>query len=207
MNVTLNEGIQRDKKENTGIHPQKFALWLGMASITMFFVALTSAVLVKKGDYKVWENFRLPGIFAYSTAAVIAVSVVIHLALISYRRAKFTAFRWLLFFSFLLGCTFLILQWLGWKQLAAMGMTLTENVSGSFIYLITSMHGLHIIGGLLALMLFLIFAIVKRNDPIYELRNIVNPKRQVNMEMLVTYWHFVDVVWVYLYIFFLLNYQ
>lgn len=208
MQVTLSEkDILKQRTEYTGVHPQKFALWLAMASMTMFFAALTSAFIVKKGDYQVWENFRLPGIFLYSTISIILLSVSIHWSLISYRKAKFTQFRTLLFVSFLLGCVFLFLQLQGWDVLMQMGLPLTGNLSGSFLYLITSMHGLHIVGGLVVTLLFLVFAIRSRKDPIYELRDSINPKRQLNLELLVGYWHYVDAVWVYLYIFFYLNYQ
>ncbi|MFN8285673.1 MAG: cytochrome c oxidase subunit 3 [Chitinophagales bacterium] len=208
MNVALSDkSVIQEKQEDTGVHPQKFALWLAIASMTMFFAALTSALLVKKGDYQVWENFELPGIFKLSTATIVLLSVCIHASLISYRKAKFGLFRWLLFFSLLLGLAFLAMQVYGWEILKQMGFPLTGNIAGSFIYLITASHGVHIIGGLMVTLMFLFFAIRSRKDPIYELRDVINPKRQLRLEMLVTYWHFVDAVWVYLYIFFLLNYQ
>ncbi len=208
MDLTLREeNFLKDKTEYTGVHPQKFALWVGMASMTMFFAALTSALLIKKGDFRVWENFRLPTIFTYSTVVIIAVSVAMQLSLISYRKAKFTMFRSLLFVSFLLGCLFLGLQVEGWAILKQMGLPLTGNLSGSFIYMITSAHGFHIVIGLLVTLLFLVFAIRSRKDPIYELRDIINPKRQLRLELLVSFWHYIDIVWVYLYIFFYLNYQ
>ncbi len=193
--------------EYTGIHPQKFVLWLAMASMTMFFAALTSALIVKKADFQTWENFRLPIIFLYSTVAVISVSVLMHFSLAQYRKANFGLFRWLLFAAFVMGCVFLALQVIGWKTLTAMGMPLEGNLSGSFLYLITSLHGFHIAGGLVALLIFLIFAVRSRKDPIFELRNIANPKRQFNLEMLVSFWHYIDIVWVYLYVFFWLNYR
>jgi cytochrome c oxidase subunit 3 len=199
--------ILRENQEYTGVHPQKFALWIGMASMSMFFAALTSALLVKKGDYRSWENFRLPIIFLFSTISVIGVSVCIHMALISYRRAKFKIFRLLMSASFVLGCLFLTLQLAGWNVLQNGGMTLTQNLSGSFIYVITSAHAIHIIVGLVVMLVFLLNAIKNRKDPIYELRDIINPKRQLNLELLVSYWHYVDAVWVYLYVFFYLNYQ
>lgn len=208
MSVVLSEKeIMKEKMEYTGVHPQKFALWLGMASMTMFFAALTSALLVKKGDYQVWENFDLPSVFVASTIAVVVTSVLIHGSLICYRKAKFAAFRSLLLLSFITGSLFLGLQYIGWKQMTAAGMTLTGNISASFIYLITAAHGAHIIAGLVVTLLFLVFAWRSRKDPLYELRDIINPKRQLNLEMLVSYWHFVDIVWVYLYIFFLMNYR
>ena len=207
MSVTLSEqDILKEKTEYTGVHPQKFALWIAMASMSMFFAALTSALLVKKGDYRSWENFTLPTVFLFSTISVIGVSVCIHAALISYRKAKFETFRWLMFFSFLLGCLFLALQLSGWNVLIQGGMTLTQNLSGSFIYVITAAHGVHIILGLIVMLVFILNAFRNRKDPIYELRDLINPRRQLNLELLVSYWHYVDAVWVYLYVFFLLNY-
>jgi cytochrome c oxidase subunit 3 len=208
MELTLNDSsLIRDKKEYTGVHPQKFALWIGMGAIAMFFAAITSALLIKKGDFRVWEAFRLPDIFMYSTAVILSVSVTMHLSLISYRKAKFAAFRWLLAASFVLAVLFLALQLLGWQTLQQMGLPVAGNLAGSFVYLITSMHGVHILGGLVVTLVFLVFAIRSRKDPIYELRDIINPKRQLNLELLVSYWHFVDILWVYLYVFLLLNYQ
>ncbi len=207
MSVILSEQeILKEKTEYTGVHPQKFALWIAMASMSMFFAALTSALLVKKGDYRSWENFRLPTVFLFSTITVIFLSVCIHAALISYRKAKFVRFRWLMFFSFLLGCLFLAFQLTGWGVMVQGGMTLKENLSGSFLYVITGAHGVHIIVGLVVMLMFLIHAVRNRKDPIYELRNIINPKRQLNLELLVSFWHYVDAVWVYLYVFFFLNY-
>lgn len=208
MNITLTEQkIVDQKTEYTGVHPQKFALWIAMASMSMFFAALTSALLVKKGDFRSWENFRLPDVFLFSTVTVILVSVCIHAALISYKKAKFALFRWLMLASFALGCLFLGLQLTGWNVMINGGMTLRENLSGSFIYLITGAHGLHIIAGLVLMFLFLFQALKNRKDPIYELRDIINPKRQLHLELLVSYWHYVDALWVYLFVFFYLNYQ
>lgn len=207
MQLTLNDSNLRDQKEYTGVHPLKFALWIGMGTITMFFAAITSALLIKKGDFRVWEDFRLPTVFMYSTAVIILVSVTMQLSLISYRKAQFLAFRWLLFASFMLAVLFLGLQLFGWHVLQQMGLPIAGNLAGSFVYLITSMHGVHILGGLVVTLIFLVLAIRSRKDPIYELRDIINPKRQLNLELLVGYWHFVDIIWVYLYVFLLLNYQ
>ena len=208
MQLTLNDNnLITDKKEYTGVHPQKFALWIGMGTMTMFFAALTSALLIKKGDFRVWESFRLPDIFMYSTAVIVTVSVTMQLSLISYKKARFSAFRWLLFASFALALLFLGLQLEGWQKLKEMGLPLAGNLAGSFVYLLTSMHGAHIIGGLLVTLVFLVYAVRSRKDPIYELRNIINPKRQLNLELLVSFWHFIDIVWIYLYVFLVLNYQ
>jgi cytochrome c oxidase subunit III len=208
MQVTLSQKeFRRDKTEYTGVHPLKFALWIGMASMTMFFAALTSALLIKKGDFRVWQSFPIPSVFLYNTFLIIVVSITMQLSLVSYRKAKFALFRGLMLVSFILACAFLALQLVGWHVLKQMGLPLAGNLAGSFIYLLTSMHGVHIIGGLVVTLVFLIYAFRARKDPIYELRDIINPKRELNLELLVSYWHFIDIVWVYLYIFFRLNYQ
>lgn len=198
--------ILQSKTEFTGVHPQKFALWLAMASMSMFFAALTSALLVKKGDFRYWEAFTLPRIFLFSTITVVGISAAMQFSLSSYRKSNFFAFRIMLGVAFVLSLLFLALQLKGWNVLMQMGMPLTGNLSGSFIYIITGSHAVHLILGLLLLVIFLIQAIRHRNDPLFELKNIINPKRQLNLELLVAYWHYVDAVWIYLYIFFYLNY-
>ena len=197
----------KNNTEYTGVHPQKFALWAAMASMTMFFAALTSALILKKGDFKSWENFRLPNIFVLSTVLVVGVSVALHTALVCYRQAKFTAFRWLFTLGFILAVGFLLAQWAGLSALANIGFPLTGNISGQFIYLVASLHGLHIAIALLITLVVLIKAIRARKDELFELKNIMNPKRKLHMELLVTFWHYIDIVWVYLYIFLYLNYQ
>lgn len=193
--------------EYTGIHPQMFGLWLAMAGMTMFFAALTSALILKKGDFKSWENFKLPNVFMLSTLVIILLSVTMHSALISYRKARFTAFRWLFAGGFVLGLAFLFTQWMGFIALKDMGFPLTGNISGQFIYMLAIVHGAHISIALLITLVALIKAIRARKDPLFELRNIINPKRKLQMELLVTFWHYIDIVWIYLFVFFFFNYK
>jgi cytochrome c oxidase subunit 3 len=195
-----------DEKEQTGVHPQKFMLWVAMGAMSMFFAALTSTLVVKKGDFGSWENFKLPHVFFFSTLAVIAVSVCLHFSLAYYRKSNFNLFRWLLAGGMLCALAFLGFQAMGWHTLKAMGFPITGNLSGSFIYLITYMHAAHIVLGWLVLFVFFIVAVRERKDEIVELRNIINPKRQLQLELLVMFWHYIDAVWLYLYVFFLLNY-
>ena len=200
----------KDLKKNTeytGVHPQMFGLWLAMAGMTMFFAALTSALILKKGDFRSWENFKLPNVFMLSTVVIVMLSVTMHAALVSYRKAKFTAFRWLFLGGFVLGVTFLFTQWLGFVALKDMGFPLTGNIAGQFIYMLAVVHGLHIAIALLITLVALIKAVRARKDPLFELKNIINPKRQLQMKLLVTFWHYIDIVWIYLYLFFYFNYR
>lgn len=193
--------------EYTGVNPKMFGLWLAMAGMTMFFAALTSALILKKGDFRSWENFKLPNVFMLSTLVIIMLSVTMHGALVSYRKAKFTAFRWLFFGGFVLGLVFLFTQWMGFVALKDMGFPLTGNIAGQFIYLLAVVHGFHIAIALLVTLVALIKAVMARRDPQFELKNIINPKRKLQMELLVTFWHYIDIVWIYLFLFFYFNYR
>ena len=193
--------------EYTGIHPQLFGLWLAMASMTMLFAALTSAMILKKGDFRTWENFKLPDVFMLSTLLIVMLSVVMHTALINYKKANFAAFRWLIFGGFVLGLSFLFTQWRGFVAMKTLGFPLTGNISGQFIYMLAVVHGFHIAIALLVTLVVLIKAVRSRKDPLFELRNIINPKRKLQMQLLVTFWHYIDIVWIYLYLFFYFNYR
>jgi cytochrome c oxidase subunit 3 len=116
-------------------------------------------------------------------------------ALINFKKYHYKAFKLALGITFLLGTLFLIGQYIGWKQLADMGIYIDGNPSGSFVYVITYVHAAHILGGLVIMLITLIKAFVKP----------FNPNKLVNVQMMSTYWHFVDVLWIYLFIFFQIN--
>jgi cytochrome c oxidase subunit 3 len=177
------------------IHPKKFALWVGLTSVVMLFAALTSAYIVRRSAGN-WQDFALPSAFFYSTAAILASSVALHLAYKSYLAAKVTAFKLLLSLGFALGITFVALQYQGWLQLGDIGIFVATNQSASFVYLITAFHVAHVVGGIAALVVAMVYGLRKKYED-------VTPKRKLRLELIFTYWHFVDILWVYLLLFFL----
>lgn len=194
-------------KGNKGlIHPYKVILYISMASMLMFFAVTTSALLVKKGDIVSWEAFKLPVVFYLSTAILLGSSALMHFAKNLYEQTKFSSSRIFLVMSLILSLVFVYTQYLGFQSLEAIGKPLSGNASGSFIYVIVMAHALHIIGGIFFSLIILIKAILNRNDKNFELNNIVNPKRLLAMELLTIYWHFIDFIWIYLFIFFYFNY-
>lgn len=193
--------------EYTGVHPKKFALWMAMAGMTMFFAALVSAVIFKRGDFKEWEEFSIPSIFLYSTIVIISTSVLFQFSLILYRRANFSLFRAVYALAFTTAILFLFMQLLGWRELTAIGKPITGNISGQFIYLLSYAHAFHIAIGLLVALVFFVIAMWVRNKDVFETVGKVNPERQLHLEMLVSFWHFIDIVWVFLYAFLYMNYR
>jgi cytochrome c oxidase subunit 3 len=175
------------------IHPHKFTLWVGIASIIMMFAGLTSAYIVKRNQPN-WVTFELPKVFWYSTAVIIISSITLLQALKAFKQREIQRYRGLVIATLFLGVLFVILQVIGFSQLWANGMTLQANVSFSFLYIIVGLHALHVLGGIIALLVLFLKAFsskVRSYDP-------------VPVEVVSTYWHFVDFLWIYLLIFLLM---
>ena len=175
------------------IHPHKFTLWVGIGSILMMFAGLTSAYIVKRNQAN-WVSFELPQLFWYSTAAILLSSVTVFLAAKAFKQREMPGYRRLLLLTVLLGVLFIVLQILGFMQLWSKGITLQANVSYSFLYVIVGLHAAHVIGGVIALLVTFGKAFSK-NSRSYD---------SVPVELVSTYWHFVDILWVYLLIFLLM---
>lgn len=180
-------------EQRNKIHPHKFTLWVGIGSILMMFAGLTSAYIVKRNQAN-WVTFNLPIAFWYSTAVILLSSLTLYLASKAFKERAMTKYRGLMAGTLVLGVLFILLQVIGFKELWSAGITLTASVSYSFLYIIVGLHGLHVIGGIIALIVMALkaFSIKTRNYSI------------VPVELISTYWHFVDILWIYLLIFLLM---
>jgi cytochrome c oxidase subunit 3 len=184
------ELVMTDQRKK--IHPHKFTLWIAIGSITMMFAGLTSAYIIKRNQPN-WLEFQLPVVFWYSTAVIVASSITMWLAARAFREKAMLKYRQMLMATFFLGVLFIGLQVTGFVQLWRQGITLTKNVSISFLYPIIGLHAAHVIGGVAALLIMFLKAF-SRKQKTYS---------SVPVELISTYWHFVDLLWIYL-LFFLL---
>jgi cytochrome c oxidase subunit 3 len=176
------------------VNPKIFTMWLFIVSIVMLFAAFTSAYLVRKAEGN-WVEFKLPDLFYYSTGVLMASSISMHAALIAAKKDQFNALRLSISITFVLGMVFLAMQYYGWAQLTEMNVYFVGNPSGSFVYVFSGLHGLHLISGLVVLLVALVAA--------FRLR--INAKALTQIKICSTYWHFLDALWVYLFIFLLIN--
>lgn len=179
--------------ERKRMHPHKFAMWIALGSIVMMFAGLTSAYIVKKANAN-WLEFGLPTVFWYSTAVIIISSLTMHLSLRSFRAREMSRYRLLLGISTILGILFVVLQLEGFRQIEAGGVPLfgiDSNPSASFVGIISGLHGVHVIGGVVALIVFFLRAYIGARK-VYS---------STGLEIMATYWHFVDILWIYLFIF------
>ncbi len=178
------------KEEKNRIHPHKFTLWIALASIVMMFAGLTSAYIIKR-NLSNWITFDLPVIFWYSTAVIVISSITILASRSAFRQREMKSYRRWLLITMILGIAFVFMQYIGFKQLWENGMTLTRNVSFSFLYIIVGLHALHVAGGVVALAIYLIKAFSRKSKNYST----------VPIDMMNTYWHFVDFLWLYLLVF------
>lgn len=174
------------------IHPHKFTLWIAMASIIMMFAGLTSAYIVKSNAPN-WETIDTPKLFIFSTAVLLASSLTMQLALRAFKQRSMNRYRLLITTTAVLGVTFVLLQWAGFKWMWAHGVSFKGAAGqGQFLYVIAGLHVLHVVGGIITLI-------------VMTLRAYFSNRRNYNsipVEVATTYWHFVDALWLYLLVFF-----
>jgi len=181
-----------EKTERKGINAQKFALWIGMASIIMMFTGWTSAYIVKHAAGN-WLEFSLPSMFFVSTGLIVLSSILLHISYRSYKKQNEGLYKSMLVMAFILGVAFVACQYQGWMQLFGMGVDLKANVAGSFTYLLTAAHAVHVLGGIATLIVAMIHA--------FTLKFRYTEKRKNRFELVLQYWHFVGVLWIYLLLF------
>ena len=186
--------IVEEPRKPLAMHPKKFAMWLFLASVLMLFAAFTSAYIVRQAEGD-WVIFDLPDMFTFTTVAILASSIPVQWAYFAARKNQQNLVVALLGIGTVLGILFLAGQWQGWGQLVDNHIHLVGNPSGSFFYLITGLHGLHIISAVIYLIITLVRA------P----RGIIHSGNLAPLEMCVTYWHFLGGLWLYLFVFLLLN--
>jgi cytochrome c oxidase subunit III len=189
MDTTMQPATGRKK-----IHPHKFALWIAMGSITMMFAGFTSAYIVREAQGN-WVYYKLPYIFYVSTAAIILSSITIILGLRAFKKRQMPKYRRLITTTLILGVLFGVCQWIGFRQLYANNIRVNGNPSESFLFIITGLHLLHVLGGIIAL-LIVFFRAYRTRVKVYN---------ATGLEIVASYWHFVDVLWIYLFVFFLAN--
>lgn len=175
------------------IHPKKFALWTAMVSMLMLFSAFTSAYIVRKAAGN-WLSFPIVDEFFYSTGVILSSSILFHVAYKAFVAKNYRVYQALLSLGLALGVGFIALQYSGWLALNDMGLFVQTNQSTSFFVLLVGVHALHVIGGIAALLVSWIYAVRPSTKE-------WTAKGQLRLELTFTYWHFVDVLWLYLLIF------
>ncbi|MFD2742910.1 MULTISPECIES: cytochrome c oxidase subunit 3 [Sphingobacterium] len=189
--IDSNEQLVQSRKA------KKFNLWLGMIGMFMMFAALSSGFIVytASGIDKGIKTI-LPYAFIYSTVAIVLSSVAMHVAYTAAKAGQLGRQKLMLLITIALGIVFFVSQINAWSTLIDRGIYFQNpNASQSFIYVFTWLHLMHIIAGLIVLLRCYIGAV----------RRISTDKNQFRMEIATIFWHFLDLLWIYIYVFLLLN--
>jgi len=171
----------------------RIGVWVGLGSILMLFVALISSYIVRSASGNDWHPIAMPKVLWLSTALILISSVTIEVSRRSLKQQSDAGYgRWLMI-TVALGLAFLASQILAWRQLVRQGVYLASNPHSSFFYLFTAAHGLHLLGGILALGYLLLRTTRKRSTIEGELQ------RAGAAGAATIYWHFMDGLWVALF--------
>jgi len=172
----------------------RIGMWVGLASIAMMFTSLSSAYIVRSASSNDWVQLPFPRVLLLSTALILASSAAIEMARRKLRAALSAVYSRWLFITVLLGLAFLAAQLVAWRQLARRGVYVATNPHSSFFYLLTGAHGLHLLGGLLGLT----FLWLRSRRPVIEKELVA--RRKAATDAVAIYWHFMDALWIYLFL-------
>jgi len=190
MDLTL--GTHQEKT----INAKKTMMWFGMVSMFMTFAGLTSAFVVSKSRPDWLQNFEIPPMLVWSTIVIIISSITIHLAKTAIQKGNNKQGMLMLLVTLGLGATFVFLQLAGFSYIVTeYGYNFTgptSNVVMSFLYVLVSLHLLHLFSGIIVLLI----VIYNHSKQKY------NPAKTLGLELGVMFWHFLDFLWVYLFLFF-----
>ncbi|MEM0517804.1 cytochrome c oxidase subunit 3 [Aequorivita flava] len=173
---------------------KKNMLWFGIISLTMSFAGLTSAYVVSKERPDWVASFEIPPAFYISLVFIIVSSITVHFALRAIKKEKSARGMVLLITTFVLGLLFVIFQFVGFAEIIREGYNFTgptSSITTSFIYLVVLLHVAHVFAGLITLL------IVIYNHYKQKYKN----GKTLGVELAATFWHFIDIVWIYLFLF------
>ncbi len=190
MDTTMSPQEEKARSDRS----YKLLLLFAMISMTMMFAGLTSAFVVSKSRADWLKDFQLPIAFYFSTAAIIGCSITFHLAKKSIQKDNQKATTTFLLSTLALGILFVFLQFIGFGQVVANGYYFTgseSSITTTFLYIVTLVHLLHLAGGIISL-LIIIYNHFKQK---------YNSTQTIGIELGAMYWHFLDILWVYLFLF------
>jgi cytochrome c oxidase subunit 3 len=189
--IKLKQPGNSDERGNR-IHPHKFTMWVAIGSMLMLFAGLTSAYIVKSSQDN-WVGMETPKQFWYSTAVIILSSITMQMAVRAFKQREMAKYRKLILVTTVLGVLFVVLQLLGFRWMWDNNIRLTGAGAAQFLYVIAGLHALHVIGGIVALVIIVIRAFFGK----------IKNYNSVPVDIMKTYWHFVDLLWLYLLVFFI----
>lgn len=185
-------------------NPLGIILNFGMMGITVLFLALTAAYLFSSTNWS-WSQFGFPKWFVVSALALAASSYTLHRCLKAFRNGSKEDLRLYILLSIGISLAFVVFQLVGWAELQNKGIYFGGRPNGSYLYLISGLHAAHVLVGMIWLFSFTFRSRKMLRNPVDSLLFFSDKQNENSLNLLNRYWHFVDILWIYLLVFFLLN--
>ncbi|MDR9397997.1 MAG: cytochrome c oxidase subunit 3 [Salibacter sp.] len=185
--------IEDQEKKETRRKSAKPLLWVGMVGVLMAFAGLTSAYLIRHSDSD-WVSFELPDSFFISTASILLSSIALILSKRAVKKGNLSQVKQFVGLSLIFGLGFVVAQFYSYGVLVENGHYFTgSNISSSFLYVLTGFHLAHVISGIIVLIVLLVRSLMEK----------YTAEEHLGLSLGATYWHFLDVLWIYLLLFLL----
>ncbi|EKB49774.1 cytochrome c oxidase subunit 3 [Cecembia lonarensis] len=188
------------------MHPYQTLMYLGMFGSGLIFIFMTVAFLASATGNTEGLGFKMPKSFIISTFVILISGYTVSKMLLHYKEESLFKLKNSLLSTFFLGLIFTLLQFLGWKELTLIGVDFRGLPSGSFLYVLSGIHIFHLLGA----MVFAIIMVVKykrtEKDDIKHLVLLTNPYEKMKIQLFTTYWHFMDAIWLLLFMTFVLTF-
>lgn len=192
------------EERNYLIHPSFIAISLLLAGITALFVGFSAAYIYSRVQNGL-PPIQLPSLFIINTIILVAASYTLVRAMHYYRTDQTEKYQLSLGLTLIVTIVFLVSQIIAWKEMYAQGIYIDHSNMASYLYIISIVHFAHVIFGIPFLAIFLFQSIKKMKEPVSVLVYFSDPQKKRRLKLLTIYWHFIDILWVYLVIFFLIN--
>lgn len=185
-------------------HPKQVMLYILLIGLTMLFLSLTIGYMYARFTMKV-PAVQVPPLFFVNTAVLLTSSYAMIRAKRCYLHDDTRGYQQNLQYTLLLSLAFIVLQAVAWYMLLQKNIALNTSTTAGYLYVISFLHLAHVVAGLPFLYLFYRTAKKRMVDPVTVLVYFSDPEKRLRLRLLTLYWHFLDILWIYLVVFFTLN--
>jgi cytochrome c oxidase subunit 3 len=185
-------------------HPKSIILFLTLAGLTMLFLSLSFSYVYTRTLSKL-PPLQLPLLFYVNTLVLLGSSYTLWQSKKAYLEDRTDKYQQTLYITIFLSLTFLVLQGFAWYSLFSKNIMIQSDNSAGYLYVISGLHFFHVVAGLPVLVYFSIQAKKYMVEPVSVLVYFSDPHKRLNLRLISIYWHFLDILWIYLMIFFLIN--
>jgi cytochrome c oxidase subunit III len=204
--TSLPQNNELDNQQNASLifHPKNIILFLTLAGLTMLFLSLSFAYVYTRTLSKL-PPLQLPWLFYVNTFVLLASSYTLWQSKKAYLEDRTDRYQQTLYVTITLSFLFLILQGIAWYSLFNQNIMIQTDNSAGYLYVISGLHFFHVVAGLPFLIYFSFQAKKYMIEPVSVLVYFSDPHKRLNLRLISIYWHFLDILWVYLMVFFIIN--